>query len=780
MALFDGISKLAQKALKSARSGRGPHIQAHVLDADKSVGDETVALVNSLREEARRKHGPIEDEAIRAVHEYMGNQWETQRDTGSMLDSQYGTTVLQSHIREHGTDDDLVRPVINRTQNAVLSNTEARTSRPVEIRFEPEESGEPEEFWMSKKGAQTLMQLRSEAMASTMMMQLDQMQMQLDAASQPMVGDTAAAVPEEQIKAQKDQIDQQFPDITDRYDEEHGLTKALTEEEAGAIQLLIDQGLLVDSDLIRLNDDVTASVLQQVVSRINREANLDGKYLRAANYSTNGGYHFVRFSYNTRGDRKHGVTLETMPIKSVWIDPYHDDIMDSDYVGEDRMVSLERARVMHPEIGDELLELAAQEGGSPDATMGEDGSYQRAMVRITTCWLRHHTVPVTEDRAIREGWIELVERPYEPVEQPDTDSTIIQEADDEQEKVYVLTEEGAEHVGKSAKAGEEVEPQIERNHGTNWPDAEGLRQVVIIEGIDEPVQDIRCPYWDIPYLLFVNVPRADSSPLGQGDAVRLEDIQREINRVAAIIINNQRLAQFPTYFIPQTLWEQVNSTGVGFFLQPGQENILPDAAFYNILQTGGFDRMVMNPPRLDRSTMELMDRLMAEHDALSGNVGVRQGRAPSGVTAGVAIAQLQEHATGTLALKARLDEHALTRFGALEQHAITTWLPETEWARVASKYPLPVLRRIIERSSSLSCNIKVSVAAGRGIAKSLDRAQAMEMFNLGLATVEDTLAGMEVADPKKKAQKILQERGIAQPGTVGGGISLDSVAPGPQ
>ncbi len=777
MAIFDGISKLADKALKKARSGRGPHIEAHVMDGDKVEGDETIELVNTLREEANKIHKPIEEEALWAVHEYMGNQWDSQRDASSKLDSQYGTTVLQANIREHGTDDDLVRPVINRTQNAVLSNTEARTSRPVEIRFEPEETGEPEEFWMSKRGATMLMQLRSEAMAGIMLQQVDQMQMELAQADQPMVGDSAAVVPPEQLEAKKKEIDQTYPDISGRHDPEHGLTQPLTEEEAGAVQLLIDQGLLVESDLIRVNDDVTANVLQQVISRLNRDANLDGKYLRAANYSTNGGWCFVRFSYNSRGSRKHGVSLETMPIKSVWIDPYHDDIMDSDYLGETRMVSLEKARVLHPELGDDLLELAATEGSGSDHSGNGSPNSGRAMLEITTCWLRHHTVPVSEERALREGWVELVDRTVE-LDSPDSDATIMDEDSTEEEKRYVLTEEGAEHTG--GKAGEEVEPQIERDHGTNWPDAEGLRQVVIIDGIDEPVQDIRCPYWDIPYLLFINVPRVDGSPLGQGDAQRLEDIQREINRVAAIIINNQRLAQFPTYFIPQTLWEQVSNTGVGFFLQPGQENVLPDSAFYNIVQNGGFDRMVMNPPNLDGASMNLLDRLLAEHDALSGNVGVRQGRAPSGVTAGIAIQQLQEHATGTLALKARLDEHALTRYGRLEQHATTTWLPETEWARVASKYPLPVLRRIIDRASALSCNIKVSVAAGRGIAKQLDKAQAMEMYNSGLATVEDTLAEMEVADPKKKADKILQERGVA-PGMAGAtGISLDQVAPGPQ
>lgn len=778
MAVFDGISNLAKKALTKARSGRGAHIEAHVLDGDKVKGDETIALINALREEARKKHGPVEQEAIAAVHEYMGNQWDTQRDQGHLLDSQYGTTVLQASIRDHGADDDLVRPVINRTQNAVLSNTEARTSRPVEIRYEPEESGEPPEFWMSKRGASTLMQLRQDQLAAMLQQQVAQMEAEVQGAIDGTVDTPDPMVmPPEQIEAQKKEIDAQFPDISDRFDKEHGLTEPLTEDEAGAVQELIESGLLVESDLIRVNDDLTASVLQRVISKLNRDANLDGKYLRAANYSTNSGFCFVRFSYNARGSRKHGVTLEAMPIKSVWIDPYHDDIADSDYVGEDRLVSLERARVMHPEIGDELLSLAASEGGSH--AVEQDGSdRRRAMVTITTCWMRHHTVPVSEERALREGWVELVDREID-LGEVDSDSTTLDESADRDVKRYVLTEEGAQHTG--GVAGEEVEPQIERSHGTNWPEAEGLRQVVSIEGIDEPVQDIRCPYPDIPYLLFINVPRADGSPLGQGDAVRLEDVQREINRVAAIIINNQRMAQFPTYFLPQTLWEQINDTGVGFFLQPGQENVMPDAAFYNIIQNGGFDRMVMNPPSLDGASMNLLDRLLAEHDALSGNVGVRQGRAPSGVTAGVAISQLQEHATGTLALKARLDEHTLTRLGVFEQHAVTTWYPESEWERVASKYPLPVLRRIIDRASAMDCNVKVSVAAGRGIAKQLDKAQAMEMYNSGLSTVEDTLADMEVADPKKKAEKILAERGGPQPGAAGaGGISLDQVAPGPR
>lgn len=755
MAIFDRISQLAEQALSKARSGRGAHIEAHRLEDGPDRAARIVQMVSDLRDEARAVHGPIEQEACDAVHEYMGNQWESQRDTASMLDNQLGTTVLQAHIREYGTDDDLVRPVINRTQNAVLSNTEARTSRPVEIRYEPEETGEPAEFWLTPSAARTLKELRAEAMLDIQKAELAELAQGLGDDGQAVVGDTATPPPD--TAAMLDEIDSRYPDLTDRYDEEYGLTEPLTDEEAGMVKELVASGLLSEQDLIVINDDTTASVLQKAISRVNRDALLDAKYLRAANYSTNGGYCFVRFSYNAKGSRKHGVTLENMPIKSVWIDPYHDDISDSDYVGEDRMVSIDRAKVMHPEIPEALLEQAAQEGGPVDRGQPASG-YQRRMLKITTCWIRNHIVPVDEARALNEGWVKA-DRSGEEVE-------------------YTLTEDGAEHTG--GELGEVVEPQIECKHGTNWPDAEGIRQVVVIDGIEDAVQDIRCPYLDIPYLLFINVPRVDGSPLGQGDAQRLEDIQREINRVAAIIINNQRLAQFPTYFLPQTLQDAVDNTGMGFFLQPGQENVLPDTMFYNIVQSGGFDRMIMNPPNLSGSSMALLEMLMAEHDALSGNVGVRQGRAPQG-SSGVAIAQLQEHATGTLALKARLDEHQLTRLGRLEQHAITQWTPETEWSKVASKYPLPVLRRIIQRASNLSCNVRVSVAAGRGIVKQLDKAQAMEMYNSGLATIEDTLAEMEIPDAKQKADKIIQERGGPQAGAAGvGGVSLDQFAPGPQ
>jgi len=233
--MLEGVSSLAKKAMKTIRSQRGPYIEAHVLDHDKCEGDETVGVVNALREEARKVHGRIEQEAIAAIHEYMGNQWDAQRDNASMLDSQLGTTVLQAHIRDHGEDDDLVRPVLNRTQNAVLSNTEARTSRPVEIRYEPEETGEPEEFWLSKRGAETLKELRADAIANLVVAGAQQALMEGD---ENMVGDSAAAF---DVDKAKKSIDAQYPDIASRMNDEHGLAEPLSEDEAGAVKQLIEQ-----------------------------------------------------------------------------------------------------------------------------------------------------------------------------------------------------------------------------------------------------------------------------------------------------------------------------------------------------------------------------------------------------------------------------------------------------------------------------------------------------------------------------------------------------------
>lgn len=728
-------------------------LKAHIYHDGESSGDEVIDMVDRAREEARYVHGHIETEALEAIQTYFGNQWAHQKMGRDALDAQLGSIVFQSVVADSDSNNEMVRPVINRTQNAELSNTEARTSRPIQIRIEPEETDDEGEYWLTKDGAATLIELRSESLAQIEQMVLQQIEAQ----------NAGAIIPEEQIinrEAAISQVEAQYPDVSETWDDEHGPTQPLTKKQAYKIQSLISSGLLLQEDLLHINDTAVAKALQRVVNRMNADANLDGKYLKAALNSTNGGYCFVRFSYVTRGSKKHTINLEALPIRAAWIDPYHDDIADSDYAGEDRAVSLERAKVMYPDIDPKILEKAASNSDiSPEESGDVAGQRQRDMLQITTAWFRNHIVPMSEEEALIDG---LIERSGEG-----------------EGTEYTLTEDGAKYTG--GKKGEKVEPQEDKNHGTNWPDGEGLRQVVTISGVPEPIQDIRCPYWDIPLVLFINVPRVDGSPLGQGDAVRLDDIQTQINRVAAIIINNQEHAQFPMMFLPQTFKDMIEADGLDLFFHPGAVQGIPDHMLYAILQaTGGFNNLIMSPPQLSPITFQLFDKMLEEHDNLSGNVGVRQGRAPYAGASGAAIGALQEQAVGPLALKARVDEHALTRYARLQQHVITTFYPESYWMRVVSKYELPVMRRIIEKASVKHFNIQVSVAAGRGVTKQLDRSQTIEMRNSGLLSLIDTLTELEVDDAEGKASRIMQEQGLAAQEAGGmAAMSPDQVAPGP-
>ena len=752
--LINAVKQAAQRL--KASSPAPESLKAHIYNDDESTGNEVVQMVDRARDEARHEHGHIEAEALDAIQIYFGNQWNHQRAGGDALDSQMGTVAFQTVVSSTDSNNDMVRPVINRTQNAELSNTEARTSRPIQIRFEPEETNDEGEYWLTKEGAETLMELREQKILQVKAASVQQQQAQLE----------GMMVPPEQVidpDAVMQEVEAQFPDVSGSFDSEHGPTKPLRNKHAYRIKDLIDQGLMMPDDLQKIDDIATAKVLQKVANRLNSEANLDGKYLKAALKSTNAGYYFTRFSYVTKGSKKHNISLENLPIRSAWIDPYHDDIMDADYAGEDRAVSLERAKVMYPSLDPKALEEAASNSSMNDEEVGSVADQrQRDMLQITTSWHRHHTVPMAEEQALHDNFI--------------TKET----GEDGEEPVYKLTKEGAEHTG--GQEGEVVEPQEDRAHGTNWPDDEGLRQIVTIQGMDEPIEDIRCPYWDIPLLLFINVPRVDESPLGQGDAVRLDDVQTQINRLAAIIINNQEHAQFPMMFLPQTFKDMIEADGDGLFYQPGGVQGIPDHMLYAILQaTGGFSNLIMTPPPLNDQTIGLFDKLLMEHDNLSGNVGVRQGRAPYAGASGAAIGALQEQAVGPLALKARTDEHALTRYARLLQHAIVNFYPESYWQRVVSGYTLPVLRRIIERASVAQLNVQVSVAAGRGVTKQLDRAQTMEMRNSGLLSLVDTLTELETDDPEGKAERVMREQGLAAPaGGDMGAPTADQVAPGPQ
>lgn len=749
--LLNMAKQAADRLVKSTPAPES--LETSIYADDESTGNEVIDMVDRAREEARYIHGHIEAEALDAIQTYFGNQWSHQKMGQDALDSQLGSVVFQTVVANTDSNNEMIRPVINRTQNAELSNTEARTSRPIQVRIEPEETDDEGEYWLTKEGAETLMELRQDKILQAKQVGMEQAKAM---ASGVQIDPQQAVDPDALVK----EAEAMYPDVSATYDEKYGPTEPLTKRQAVKVQNLIDQGLMLREDLQHINDVAVAKALQKVINRMNADANLDGKYLKAALNSTNGGYSFMRFTYVTRGAKKHTISLENLPIRAAWIDPFHDDIMDSDYAGEDRAVSLERAKVMYPDLDPEKLEEAAKNSATVGEETGEaHDRRQRDMLQITTAWFRNHTVPMSEEEAVLDG--------------------LVRKEGEGEEAKYVLTEEGAEVTGGSE--GEAVEPQEDKNHGTNWPDGEGIRQVVTINGLPEPVQDIRCPYWDIPMVLFINVPRVDGSPLGQGDAVRLDDVQTQINRVAAIIINNQEHAQFPMMFLPQTFKDMVESDGLDLFFHPGAVQGIPDHMLYAILQaTGGFSNLIMQPPQLSPSTMELFNKLLEEHDNLSGNVGVRQGRAPYAGASGAAIGALQEQAVGTLALKARVDEHALTRYARLQQHAITTFYPESRWMQVVSKYTLPVMRRIIERASVGQFNIKVSIAAGRGVTKQLDRAQTIEMRNSGLLSLIDTLTEMEVDDPEGKAERIMREQGLSAP--AGGDLSAptpDQVAPGP-
>jgi hypothetical protein len=687
----------------------------------------------------------LEDEWSRNGHRMMGNHWNVGKDSSTSMSE--GAKVFLG-VEDDTNEWQIRRSTLNRTGTSVISNVASQTQRPLTVRFEPAETNDPPVHYLKKIDGRKLYGVM-----------LQPINLILEAAKE----ESAAAETEDEVAHIQDLSQQaievliaqmgfllkpdQLIDLafeSGQSPDDTGPTAPLSDSEVEQVRPLIGVGLLQEEPFQIINDKNTTEVAQMAFDNRWDLARGDQKFVTNEFLCNVFGNQWMRLQWHDDGPRKDTFSLENTHIMNVWIDHTHDDIADSDHVIADFPLDVDQAIAAYPEYEDEI-KLAKQSG-----SLGASGSvrrgapwrttqFKRPMVVVRVGWLRHQKVPMSvKDALIRE----LV---------------ILKESDSVGEPILALVkgkdDDGVSIAGKATTPPDPKTAQASEN----WPTEVGILQITALPQINRVVRAERCPYWDIPFGLNTNIPRPDGSPYGQGEPVRLEDISRQINRLLTILDNHSAYYQFPQRYWPAETLAKLRAGNFQLHSRAGANIPLPLADWQQLIASGGIQKMTQQIPAIPGMYVNLLDRLLAEHDRISGDVDVRQGQAPFKGASGILVNQLQEAAAGPLQFKAKFTEYTVQRIALLAIDAMVKWMPEDEWAKIITSYERPVLRQFIQRMRLKEFNITVEVLAGKGVNNAVDSQNALTLYQAGLISKHTAMRRANVSNPDAELRRMRLE-----------------------
>ena len=211
------------------------------------------------------------------------------------------------------------------------------------------------------------------------------------------------------------------------------------------------------------------------------------------------------------------------------------------------------------------------------------------------------------------------------------------------------------------------------------------------------LRDKKNPYDDFPFVKFTDYDLPNSF-WGMGEIEQIYLLQQEINKRKAQIMKNSDLVANPSLLVPR-------NSGID------TEKLTNEP--------GGIIPYVETPPSflvpgiLPAYVFNLLERSKYELDSITGVHDVTQGRQPSGITAGIAIAELQEAAQTRLRLKTRMMEKTLRTAGYKILRLIHDFYTEPRILQIVGEDGKP---QIIEfRGKDIPKDFKIQVEAGSSL-----------------------------------------------------------------
>lgn len=560
--------------------------------------------------------------------------------------------------------------------------------------------------------------------------------------------------------------------------------KPMSEDQANQMRVLmqpimdemgnvVGDPILSEDDLIKVDDAACASLIELAYEKLYDKANIDKVARQNAINNLIIGWQPVLFEWIPGANE---FRWTNMHVKNVFIDPIATGTHDAGYLIFDQVLSADEALEKFPHMGKLINEKAngnqnkVQGAGVTYGSQYENNNYYRDMLVLSTIWIRNANYgPMSEEDALNAGLVELIEDPMdmEPPSQeltdlandetgvvgkkmgtPDPDEMMPEMPTEEEEPEAIEESQGVQYrlVGT-------IDNAITTPEADNWPVRLGIRQVQLID--DAVLQDIECPFMNIPVGWNVNIPEP-YGPYGQGEPERCGPVQRLINTLFSAIANNADYFQSPQECISASMHALMDNPNT--HAHPGQRHVVPDEQYERF---GGKITTITPPPAIPTSISNTLESAFAAFDRITDRSEVLRGES-NAQDSGKKVALLQEAAKGVVGLKSRGTEELMRYMAQIGAQAMIDFLPESEWVKISS-YPIQVLRSLIERLHILEWDVTVEVVSGRGANREADQNKALALYDRMLTSKQTTLESMEVSDAKGELEKQIQEMQQAAP-----------------
>ena len=630
--------------------------------------------------------------------------------------------------------DGVPRAVVNRIQGAVLSILSMMTAKPIIGRFKPVESNEPSKYYLTQHGLEKFNAAYGRG------------QMMVDGQG----WDALQALTE-------------VPTLMGEQLE--GMTKPWMDPTTGKMEPPLLDPM---KDLIILNDQTTANLLQTGVDLMKERCNAD--YFIWENILNNQviGWASMIFQWNCD---LHQPEVFNLHPKNCQLDPTATAVERMHYFVYDEVISADQAKAQIPGAA-EYIDSVKMKGGfdrSPNfnlASVLEETTFARFMVRVRRCWLRWQPYELSPEEAQERSLIEP--------------ATVVKTADGQQYEGTMHEHEGLMYGGE---VHDEASPELTQESvysrtddetivtgpdDERWPRRFGVRQLIIIG--QKIVQDMECPYRldgesEMPILWNRSVPIL-FEPYGQGDPEKLMSLQDLVNRTADAMMRHILHNTSNEKVLPASARADIGETE-DLNLNAGRTWWIKDqtlVAMRNKLM--GY----LEAPPMPSWVPQMYAQMVQGLDDTAGHSAVVQGRSEFSGQSGAAIKALQEAALGPVTVKAKQIEFMVQRLTKFIAQAMIDFLPNREWARIFSGLPPEIAAVFRTRAMSMKYNVEVDVAFGSDTVRETKKYETREMFAQGLLSRRTAQESLGIREPEREGQRIDQERmGGVAPDAAGGG-----------
>lgn len=499
-----------------------------------------------------------------------------------------------------------------------------------------------------------------------------------------------------------------------------------------------DPDLLDPQFICRLDDEFTAKTLQKQLDGDWRDAGIP-EWLRACILdNTIEGWKLPLVEWDSI---KNQVILNLNSNEQTYIDQSYFLMRQSVEAGIDLYLDLDEAMAKYPLQRDAMLKnpgWITEAGMQVPMTQGmlppqHRGQYYRPIIRKVVWWMRNQ-IP-TPEVALKKGLVEQrmvtdggqiqggIQGGSESTEIP---SGGPRQAGDE------LLEAGNGGSPQLPGVANDVLGQVPQRIGyflpgtqietipgdPNWPLA--LRQVSIVGG--ELVEDDICPLPDIPLLHFRNIP-VTGRPWGLGEPFNIKNLQKAYSGILADAIKHAHDNAFPATEMPAELVEARKQAYGRAFLTPNEVIGVPP----EFRRPDG--KPVVNiipPPPFPEWSFKIRQTINEDFNQISGRPDVMSGNAPTDNSSGRLVQQLQSAAVEPLNFKAQDIQFALEKLASLMLYCDLHYKPRADIAELTN-VPEPLLELVLQRARRRTPHVRATINTGTGSTQEYRKARAIQL-----------------------------------------------------